>query len=80
VINRILAVSKNELHCIMVLPAQGVALEQAELPGLPGTKAMVLGDTRRANTMRAFPGWIDNSVRTSTIVIDKKIMNITVEQ
>jgi hypothetical protein len=80
VINRILSAEKNELHCILVLPAGGVALEQAELPELPATKAMVLGDSRRANTMQVFPGWIDKSVRTSTIIIDKKIMNVTVEQ
>jgi len=80
VINRILAVGRDELHCVLVLPAGGVALEQAELPELPATKAMVLGDARRANTMQAFPGWIDKSVRTSTIITDKKIMNVTVEQ
>jgi hypothetical protein len=80
VINRILAVRKDTLHCVLVLPAGGVALEQAELPELPATKAMILGDSRRANTMQAFPGWIDKSVRTPTIIVDKKIMNVTVEQ
>ena len=80
VINRILAVRKDTLHCVLVLPAGGVALEQAELPELPATKAMVLGDSRRANTMQVFSGWIDKSVRTPTIIIDKKIMNVTVEQ
>lgn len=80
VINRILAAGRNELHCVLVLPAGGVALEQAELPELPATKAMVLGDSRRANTMQVYPGWIDKSVRTSTIIVDKKIMNVTVEQ
>lgn len=80
IINRILAVGRDELHCVLVLPAGGVALEQAELPELPATKAMVLGDARRANTMQAFPGWIDKSVRTPTIIVDKKIMNVTVEQ
>jgi hypothetical protein len=80
VINRILAVGRDELHCVLVLPAGGVALEQAELPELPATKAMVLGDSRRANTMQVYPGWIDKSVRTSTIIVDKKIMNVTVEQ
>jgi hypothetical protein len=80
VINRILAVGRDELHCVLVLPAGGVALEQAELPELPATKAMVLGDARRANTMQTFPGWIEKSVRTSTIITDKKIMNVTVEQ
>jgi hypothetical protein len=78
--NNILAIGRDELHCILVLPTGGVALEQAELPELPATKAMVFGDAKRAITMQAFPGWIDKPVRTSAVIIDKKIMNITVEQ
>ena len=78
-INDILAIGRDELHCILVLPTGGVALENAELPELPATKAMVLGDAKRAITMQAFPGWIDKSVRTGAVIIDKKIMNITVE-
>jgi hypothetical protein len=80
VINDILAIGRDELHCILVLPGGGVALESAELPELPATKALVLGDARRAITMQAYPGWIDKSVRTGSIIIDRKIMNITVEQ
>ncbi|MGA2173057.1 MAG: SpoIVB peptidase S55 domain-containing protein [Sedimentisphaerales bacterium] len=78
-INDILAIGRDELHCILVLPTGGVAMENAELPELPATKAMVLGDAKRAITMQAFPGWIDKSVRTGAVIIDKKIMNITVE-
>jgi hypothetical protein len=80
VINDILSIGRDELHCIFVLPRGGVAMENAELPELPATKAMVLGDARRAITMQAYPGWIDKSVRTGSIVVDRKIMNITVEQ
>ncbi len=79
-INDVLAIGRNELHCILVLQAGGVALENAELPDLPATKALVLGDPRRAVTMQVFPGWIDKSVQTGAVIIDGKIMNITVEQ
>jgi hypothetical protein len=78
-INDILSISRDELHCIFVLPAGGIALESAELPELPATKAMVLGDAKRAVTMQVFPGWIDKSVRTGAVIIDKKITNVTVE-
>jgi hypothetical protein len=78
--NDILAIGRDELHCILVLPSGGVVLENAELPELPATKALVLGDAKRAIAMQAFPGWIDKSVRTGAVIIDKKIMNITVEQ
>jgi len=80
VINDILSVGRDELHCILVLPGGGVALESAELPELPATKALVLGDARRATTMQVYPGWIDKYVRTGSIVTDRRIMNITVEQ
>jgi hypothetical protein len=79
-INDILAIGRDELHCILVLPRGGVALEQAELPELPATKAMVLGDAKRANTMQVYPGWIDKKIRTGSVIIDQKIMNVTVEQ
>jgi hypothetical protein len=78
--NDILAIGRDELHCILVLPSGGVAIENAELPELPATKALVLGDAKRAITMQVFPGWIDKSVRTGAVIIDGKIMNITVEQ
>jgi hypothetical protein len=79
-INDILAIGRDELHCILVLPSGGVAIENAELPELPATKALVLGDAKRATTMQVFPGWIDKSVQTGAVIIDGKIMNITVEQ
>jgi hypothetical protein len=79
-LNDILAIGRDELHCILVLPAGGVALEGAELPELPGTKALVLGDAKRAITMQPIPGWIDKKVRTGSVIVDKKIMSITVEQ
>jgi hypothetical protein len=80
VLNDILAIGRDELHCIFVLPAGGIALESAELPDLPATKALVLGDASRAVTMQVYPGWIDKSVRTGSVIIDRKIMNVTVEQ
>lgn len=79
-LNGVLAIGRNELHCILVLQAGGLALENAELPDLPATKALVLGDPGRSVTMQVFPGWIDKSVRTDGVIIDKKIMTITVEQ
>jgi hypothetical protein len=79
-LNRVLAIGRNDLHCILVLQPGGLAIENAELPDLPATKAIVLGDPARAVTMRMFPGWIDKSVRTDGVLIDRKIMNITVEQ
>ncbi|MFH1369797.1 MAG: hypothetical protein ABII09_00690 [Planctomycetota bacterium] len=79
-LNDVLAIGRDELHCILVLQAGGVVLENAELPDLPATKALVLGNSSRAVTMKMFPGWIDKNVRTGGVIIDKKVMNIMVEQ
>ena len=79
-LNEVLAIARDELHCILVLQPGGVALENAELPDLPATKAMVLGDARRGNIMRVFPDWIDKSVRTGFRTIDSKVMKVSVEK
>ncbi len=79
-LNDILAIGRDELHCVLVMPAGGFALERAELPELPATKALVLADPRRAITMQPIPAWIDKKVRTGSVIVDRKIMSITVEQ
>jgi len=78
--NNILSIRRDGLYCILVLQPGGVALERAELPELPGTKALVLNDAKRAIMIQVFPSWIERSVRTGTIVVDRKIMNVIVEK
>ena len=51
--NNLLAIRRNKLYCLLVLPSGGVSVEAAELPDLPATKVLVLGDTKR--TMRIQP-------------------------
>jgi hypothetical protein len=79
-INDILAIGRDELHCILVLPAGGVSLERAELPELPATKALVLGDATRAVKIQVYPGWIDRKIRTGSVIMEQRIMNVTVEK
>jgi len=67
------------LYCILLLPAGGVTLENAELPDLPATKALVLQDAKRALTARPYQHWVERSLRTDAVIIDKKVMQITVE-
>jgi len=78
-INDILAINRDELHCILILPGGGVALENAELPELPATKALVLGDATRAAKMQVYPGWLERKVRTGFVLVDQQVMNVTVE-
>jgi hypothetical protein len=78
-INYILHIRRDNLYCILLLPAGGVTLENAELPDLPATKALVLQDAKRALTARPYQHWVERSLRTDAVIIDKKVMQITVE-
>jgi hypothetical protein len=79
-INNVLAVKRDKLYCLLVLPAGGIAVERAELPDLPATKALILQDGKRALTTRPYSHWLEQAVETGTVVIDKKVMRITVEE
>jgi hypothetical protein len=78
--NDVLSVGRGKLYCIFVLPSGGIAIEGAELPDLPATKALVLQDAKRALGTQSYPRWIEKSEETGTIVFDGKVMKITVEQ
>ena len=79
-LNESLQVGRDKLYCLLVLPPGGVTVEQAELPDLPATKALVLQDAIRALRIQPYQHWIEKNLRTDTVVIDKKVMRITVEK
>jgi hypothetical protein len=79
-INNLLALRRDKLYCLLILPSGGVAVEKAELPDLPATKALVLGDAKRTLRTRPYQHWLEKSLTTGTVVIDKKVMHITVEK
>jgi hypothetical protein len=58
-INYILHVRRNDLYCLLVLPAGGVTVEGAELPDLPATKTLVLQDPKRTLTARPYKRWVE---------------------
>jgi hypothetical protein len=62
------------------LPSNGIAVEKAELPDLPATKALILQDPKRTIRTMPYQHWLENSIQTGTIVTDNKVMHITVEK
>jgi len=78
--NNLLAIKRDGLYCLLVLPPGGIALEKAELPDLPATKALVLQDAKRTLRTQPYQHWLENSLTTGTVVIDEKVMRITVEK
>lgn len=79
-LNNALSIPRDRLYCILVLPPSGVALEKSELPDLPATKAMILQDAKRTLRIQPYQHWVEKSIQTGTVVADKKVLRITVEQ
>jgi hypothetical protein len=79
-LNNSLQISRDKLYCLLTLPSSGVIIERAELPDLPATKALLLGDTKRALQVRPYAHWLERDLQTGSVVIDKKTLQITVEK
>jgi hypothetical protein len=77
-LNGILNVNRTKLYCLLALPPSGIALERAELPNLPGTKALILQSDKRAVPVLPYPRWIEKIVETGTVIADKEMVPITV--
>ena len=77
-LNDVLNVDRTKLYCLLVLPPSGIALERAELPSLPGTKALILQSDKRAMPIQPYPRWIEKTVETGTVITDKEMVPITI--
>ncbi|MHC4370268.1 MAG: SpoIVB peptidase S55 domain-containing protein [Planctomycetota bacterium] len=79
-LNESLRIDRDRLYFLLALPSGGVTVEKAELPDLPATKTLILRDAKR--TLRILPHshWIEESLETGTVVVDKKTLRITVER
>jgi hypothetical protein len=77
-LNDALSFERDKLYCLLVLPPGGIAVERAELPDLPATKTMVLQGATRALRIQPYPRWLEKSLRTGTVVTDRKTMRITI--
>jgi hypothetical protein len=79
-LNTALNVSRTKLYCVLLLPPDGITLEKAELPNLPGTKAVILQSNKRALRVQPYPHWIEKAVETGTVIAGKDIVPIVVEK
>jgi len=79
-LNNSLQIDRDKLYCLLALPSGGVIIETAELPDLPATRALLLQDTKRAIRVRPYSHWLEQNLKTGAIVIDKKVLQITVEK
>jgi hypothetical protein len=79
-LNTSLRIDRNKLYFLLALPPGGVNLDNAELPDLPATRALVLQDAKRALRILPHSHWIEQSQNIERIVIDKDVLSITVEK
>ena len=79
-LNDALAIKRNRLYCLLVMPAGGVAIERAELPDLPASKTMVLQDPSRALNVTPIIHWEQASVNVNAVITNKEVLRISVEK
>ena len=78
-LNEVLNLRRTKLHCVLSLPSGGISLERQELPDLPPTKAMVLQNDKRVTKALPYSHWVENTIDTGTVVGDREVIPITVE-
>jgi hypothetical protein len=76
----LLSIQRGKLYCLLALPAGGLTIEKAELPDLPDTKALILQNAKRGLKTQLYPHWLEKRMESGTVIIDRKIMHITVEE
>jgi hypothetical protein len=79
-LNNSLQIDRDKLYCLLALPSGGVIIETSELPDLPATRALLMQDAKRALRIRPYAHWLEQSLKTNQVVIDKKVLQITVEK
>ncbi len=78
-LNDILNVRRDKLYSVLALPAAGVVIEEAILPDLPASRALVLQDAKRTLRLAPYTPWIEKQLDVDSVIIDKEVVGITVE-
>jgi hypothetical protein len=80
IINDVGNIQRNGLYIVLTLPSGGIALENAELPELPLSKAMLLNSNKRSMPTMPAVKWLEEKIAVDSIVIDSRMIDITVEE
>ncbi|MFA6176881.1 MAG: hypothetical protein WC765_09925 [Phycisphaerae bacterium] len=79
IVNEVGNIQRNNLYMVLTLPPGGIALENAELPELPLSKAMLLNSDKRSMPTMPAVKWLEEKIPVDSIVIDSRMLEITVE-
>ena len=64
----------------MPTPASGMVIRQHELGQLPGTKMLLMQDSKRLQPLEPYKAWTENHIELDTIVAGNAEIEITVKQ
>ena len=79
-INNVLAVRRDRMYAILLLPPGGLTIERTVLTDLPAGKAIVLADPKRTFKIQPFQHWVEQQIPTDGIVADARGVDITIEE
>ena len=78
-IRTLVAIRRDRIYVVLSLPPSGLAIEQTELPRMPGTKALLMQDPRRTVELQPVMGRVEKQVETGFVVRGAKTMRVVVE-
>jgi hypothetical protein len=78
-IRTLVGIRRDRIYVVLSLPASGLAIEQTELPRIPGTKALLMQDPRRTVELQPVIGRVEQQVETGFVVRGAKTMRLVVE-
>jgi hypothetical protein len=76
----LLGYRRNRLYAVMETPASGIVIRQHELGRLPGTKTLLMQDSKRLQPMEAYRAWEENYIETDRIIDGTAEIEIRVKQ
>ncbi|MCK4628696.1 MAG: hypothetical protein KAT56_06805, partial [Sedimentisphaerales bacterium] len=75
-----LSLGRNGLYMTMLLPQKGLAIEQDELPYLPGSRSMLLNDKSRKTATTQFRPLLSSKIDTDYVIVGKQLFDIEVRE
>jgi hypothetical protein len=79
-INNVLAVRRDRIYSVLLLPTGGLTIERSAMPDLPDGKAAVLADPSRTLRVLPYQHWVEQQIPVDGIPTDAKAIDITVEE
>jgi hypothetical protein len=78
-IRTLTGIRRDRLYAVLSLPPTGLAIEQTELPRVPGSKALLLQDPRRTVELQPMMGRVEKQVPSAFVVRGAKTLRVVVE-